>query len=227
MHEEKSFEIDRTTRPLRRIRAALIIALFWLLPAAPAWACYAIVVGCKASSDGSVLLGHAEQNSGRRILNFRRVARQQHDAQAQVVLRRGGRLPEVGESWAFLWSELPGQEFSDNYLNEWGVAVVSDYCPSREDDEAALIRRGEIRQGGIGYMLRRLIAQRARSAREGVTLAGELIEHSVTSTPDAPTSSPIPARPGYWPWSAAVIGQPAAWLTMRSLCCRTSTSPIA
>ena len=176
MHEEKSFEIDSTARPVRQIRAVLIIATLLLLPASPAWACYAIVVGREASSDGSVLLGHAEQNSGRRMLNFRRVARQRHDAQAEVVLRRGGRLPEVPESWAFLWSEIPGTEFSDNFLNEWGVAVVSDYCPSREDDKAALIRRGEIRQGGIGYMLRRLIAQRARSAREGVTLAGELIE---------------------------------------------------
>jgi dipeptidase len=164
------------TPSFRLIRAALIFAALWLLPAAPARACYAIVVGREASSDGSVLLGHAEQNTGRQILNFRRVSRQKHDAGAQVVLRRGGRLPEVDESWAYLWSELPGQEFSDNSLNEWGVAVVSDYCPSREDGQAALVRRGEIRQGGIGYMLRRLIAQRARSAREGVTLAGEWIE---------------------------------------------------
>jgi len=91
-------------------------------------------------------------------------------------LRRGGRMPEVRESCAFLWGELLGLECSDNFLNECCVAVVSDYCPSGEDDYAALVRRGEIREGGIGYMLRRSIAQRARSAREGVTLAGELVE---------------------------------------------------
>ena len=153
----------------RQIQAVLIIATLSLLPASPLWACYAIVVGRGASSDGSLLVGHAEQNTGLRMLNFRRAARQLHDAQAEVVLRGGGHLPEVPESWAFLWSEIPGTEFSDNSLNEWGVAVVSDYCPSRED-------RGEIRQGGTGYMLRRLIAQRARTAREGVTLAGGWIE---------------------------------------------------
>ena len=36
--------------------------------------------------------------------------------------------------------------------------------------------RGEIRDGGIGYMLRRLVAERARSAVEGVELAGALVE---------------------------------------------------
>jgi dipeptidase len=176
MNEERFLGASMMMPAFRQICAVLIIATLSLLLASPVWACYAIVVGREASSDGSVLLGHAEQNAGRRMLNFRRVSRQRHDAQAQVVLRRGGRLPEVGESWAFLWSEIPGLEFSDNFLNERGVAVVSDYCPSREDDDATLVRRGEIREGGIGYMLRRLIAQRARSAREGVTLAGELIE---------------------------------------------------
>jgi dipeptidase len=176
MNEKSVIEVSRTMRSFRQIPAALLVALVLMLPASPVWACYAVVVGREASSDGSVLLGHAEQNGGTRMLNFRRVSRQKHDAQEQVVLRHGGRLPEVGETWAFLWSELPGLEFSDNYLNEWGVAVVSDYCPSREDDAAKLIGRGEIREGGIGYMLRRLIALRAKSAREGVTLAGEWIE---------------------------------------------------
>ena len=80
------------------------------------------------------------------------------------------------ETWAFFWSENPGLEFSDAYLNEWGVAVVSDGCPTREDDYATLVAAGEIRYGGIGYMLRRLVAERARTAREGVELAGKLVE---------------------------------------------------
>jgi len=85
-------------------------------------------------------------------------------------------LPQVQQTWAFLWSENPGLEFSDGYLNEWGVAIVSDGCGTREDDYHTLVRRGEIRDGGIGYMLRRIVAQRARTAREGVKLAGKLVE---------------------------------------------------
>ena len=69
-----------------------------------------------------------------------------------------------------------GLLFSDGHLNEHGVAITSDACGTREDDYETLVRRGEIRDGGIGYMLRRLVAQRARTAREGVELAGRLIE---------------------------------------------------
>ena len=148
------------------------------ISASPTWACYAIIVGRKASADGSVLVGHAEQNQGRRILNFRVVPRRQYAADASVDLGGGGQVPQVSQTWRFLWSEIPGTHFSDNFLNEWGVAVVSDYCPSREDDAATLASRGDLRDGGIGYMLRRLVTERARSAREGVELAGQLIERS-------------------------------------------------
>ena len=140
------------------------------------WACYTVVVGKRASTDGSVLVGHNEQNAGRRILSFRRIPRQRFEAGVTLRLRRDGELPQVAETNAFLWSENPGLEFSDSYLNEWGVAIVSDGCPTREDSYEALIRRGEIRDGGIGYMLRRLIAQRAKTAKEGVQIAGQLIE---------------------------------------------------
>ncbi len=162
-----------------RLTAALTIITLLSLsirPVSPTYGCYAIIVGRGASADGSVLVGHNEQNGGRRILNFRRIPRQQFAGDAVVELRRGGRLDQANGTAAFLWSENPGLEFSDAYLNQWGVAVVSDGCPTREDDYAALVARGEIRQGGIGYMLRRLVAQRARTAREGVELAGRLVE---------------------------------------------------
>ena len=154
----------------------VLVALFLSWPVCRAWACYAVIVGRGASADGSVLVAHNEQNGGRRILNFRRIPRQQFPSDSVVMLRRGGRLPQAEQTWAFLWSENPGLEFSDAYLNEWGVGVVSDSCQTREDDYDTLVDRGEIRHGGIGYMLRRLVAERARTAREGVMLAGQLVE---------------------------------------------------
>ncbi len=158
----------------RTLTLTLLAALCW--PAPQARACYAVIVGRDASADGSVLVGHNEQNGGRRILNFRRIPRRRFPEGAATKLLRGGTLPQVPETAAFLWSENPGLEFSDGYLNEWGVAIVSDGCPTREDGYETLVAQGEIRQGGIGYMLRRLVAERARSARDGVKLAGELVE---------------------------------------------------
>ncbi|MBM3335021.1 C69 family dipeptidase [Candidatus Sumerlaeota bacterium] len=169
---KNAFIVERDT--LRRLLA--IATITFLVAAHHSWACYTVVVGNKASADGSVLVGHNEQNGGRRVLNFRRIPRQHFADGATLRLRRGGELAQVTETNAFFWSENPGLEFSDLYLNEWGVGIVSDGCPTREDDYEALARRGEIRNGGIGYMLRRLVAQRARTAKEGVQIAGQLVE---------------------------------------------------
>jgi dipeptidase len=54
-------------------------------------------------------------------------------------------------------------------MNENGVLVTSNSCPSRE-------QFGEITDGGIGYELRRLIAERSLSARVAVEMAGQLVE---------------------------------------------------
>jgi len=158
------------------VAVRFVLAGLILSSTSPAWACYAVIVGRKASADGSVLVGHNEENAGRRVLYFTRIPRRRYPAGSQVRLLRGGSLPQVSQTWSFLWSENPGLEFSDGYLNEHGVVIVSDACPSREDDYHTLVARGEIRNGGIGYMLRRLVAERATSAREGVELAGRLIE---------------------------------------------------
>lgn len=143
--------------------------------ASSASGCYAVLVGKDASTDGAVLLGHNEQNYGKRFLNFRKVPRIEHKAGEMVKLQGGAEIPQVKQSYAFLWSENPCLQFSDGYLNEWGVAVVSDGCPDRGEDLQKLEADGQLVKGGIGYMLRRLVAERAKTAKEGVQIAGELI----------------------------------------------------
>ncbi len=152
-----------------------IIGFFLITPADTAGDCFAVLVGKKASADGSVLFGHNEQNGGRRIINYWYVPRMQHPEGTEVVLKNGGRLPQVEETYAMLWLQNPEVEFGDSYFNEWGVAVSSDACPTREDSYSELAERGDITDGGIGYMLRRLVAQRAKTAREGVRIAGGLL----------------------------------------------------
>ena len=153
---------------------AAILALETL--ASSANGCYAVVVGKDASTDGAVLVGHNEQNYGQRFLNFRKVPLIEHRAGEMIKLQGGTEVPQVKESYAFLWSENPGTTYSDGYLNEWGVAVVSDGCPDRAEDLQKLEAEGQLVKGGIGYMLRRLVAERAKTAREGVQVAGKLIE---------------------------------------------------
>jgi dipeptidase len=83
--------------------------------------------------------------------------------------KEGATEKQILHTYSYLWFEMPGQNFADSYMNEHGVLVTSNSCPSKE-------LFGEIKDGGIGYELRRLIAERALSARTGVELAGQLVE---------------------------------------------------
>jgi dipeptidase len=155
---------------LSRLQLCTTILIALAIGAAvPCKACFSVVVGKNASADGCVLVGHNEDDAGSQLVNHHKVPRRTYPPGAKVKLRNGGSLEQVPQTWAYIWSEMPGQLFSDSYLNEWGVTVCSDNCPSRED-------KPEFSDDGIGYMLRRLVAERARTAREGVLLAGSLVE---------------------------------------------------
>ena len=136
--------------------------------------CSTVVVGKKASRTGEVLLGHNEDNEGRLVVAVYRMPRLKH-APGEMILAEDGKatLPQVSETAAFLWWETIADwkaSYSDDFVNEYGVAVVSDSCwPSKE-------QKGELVEGGIGYALRRIIAERARTAREGVDIASALVE---------------------------------------------------
>ncbi len=138
--------------------------------------CFTVIVGRDASVDGSVLLGHNEQNRGKRIINFRKIPQMEYESGSMIALKNGGKIPQVEKTGSFLWTESPGLEFSDSYLNEWGVAIVSDSCPTKEDEFGKLVERGDVVDGGVGYMLIRIAAARARSAREAMEIICGLIE---------------------------------------------------
>jgi dipeptidase len=150
----------------------LVVAVVACL-ALPAYACSSIIVGKNASKTGEVLLGHNEDNGGRLVMPQYIMPRRQHEPGTMIRCEDFAALiPQVEETWSFIWTEtrtLSGASFSCGFINEWGVAVMSDNCgPSNEDNPDLL-------DGGIGYGLRRIIAERARTAREGVEIAAELV----------------------------------------------------
>jgi dipeptidase len=130
--------------------------------------CFTILAGKNATADGSVLLAHNEDDHGLLLVNVYKVAAQEHNKSDIITLKNGATLPQVKNTPAMLWLEIPETDYADAYMNEYGVAVTSNSCPSRED-------KPELAKGGIGFMLRRLIAERAQTARDGVRIAGELI----------------------------------------------------
>ncbi|MCP5107707.1 MAG: hypothetical protein GY950_30240, partial [bacterium] len=132
--------------------------------------CFTVIVGKAASAGGVVLLAHNEDDAGKNLfVNVHRLPAVNHLRGEIVKLRKGAVIPQVVRTIGFLWLQMPGVEFGDSYLNRKGVVIASNSCASRED-------RPELTDGGIGFMLRRLMAERAPSAREAVEMAGRLIE---------------------------------------------------
>ena len=122
--------------------------------------CFGILAGRSATADASVLLGHNEDDGGEQMVNLHVVPR-----------HRALDRKSIGtEAARFLWAELPGQEVADAFMNEYGVSVASDNCPSRETE-------GRLTDGGVLYEVRLNVARFARSAREAVRIIGNLVEN--------------------------------------------------
>ena len=133
--------------------------------------CSTIIVGKNATTTGRVLVGHNEDDPGC-MVHSHLVPRKQH-AQGETVRFEDGTavIDQVPETCAYYWSEfrsLNGEAFADAFINEYGVSVVSNGCVDSKHPEGVT--------GGMGYALRRLIAERAHSAREGVEIAAALVE---------------------------------------------------
>lgn len=128
--------------------------------------CFSILIGRNASADGSVMLAHNEDDWGERVVNFLKVPA---NDSALAVVQKGNLLQLEGPLNEFVWLEMPEMEFSDAYMNQWGVTIASDACVSRED-QPTLVKEG------IGYWLRRTMALKAKSARDAVKIGGALID---------------------------------------------------
>lgn len=131
--------------------------------------CFTIIVGKNATSDGSVIVSHNEDDNGTQIVNLYRTSEKKHKINEVIKFENGGTINQIEKTNGFIWIELPGMKVSDGYVNDYGVVVFSNGCPSRED-------KPDSTDGGILYWLRRIVAERAQSAKEGVKIAGNLID---------------------------------------------------
>ena len=130
--------------------------------------CFSVLVGKNVTVTGAVLFAHNEDDGGKQVVRWYKVPEIQHQSKENIQLLNGGVVKQVPHTLAYLWLEMPGMKFSDGFLNESGVCIASDACGSKEDKPV-------LTEGGIGWNLRRLMAERAHSAREAVKIGGELI----------------------------------------------------
>lgn len=169
----RTFVKNSSMRIFKLFSAWILVCLSFLQlyaqPDLSSYNCYSLAAGKLSTIDGSVLLAHNEDAGGDLYVDWHKVERIKHQPGSTITLEQGAKLEQVAETYAFLWLQVPGLHFSDSYLNEWGLAIASNQCLSREDDP-------QLVDGGISYYLRRLMAERCKTAREAVLLAGSLIE---------------------------------------------------
>ncbi len=151
------------------LTAVIVAVAAIILTAASGLACTTIVVGKDASTDGCVLMAHNEDDSPPQVVTLSRVPARTYEQNERVFLSSGAALEQPSETGEYLWLSLPEESYSQAGLNEWGVCIASDNCPSRED-------RDDFTDGGIGPMLRQVVIERAKTARDGARLIGELVE---------------------------------------------------
>lgn len=119
---------------------------------------------------GTVLVAHNEDTMGKnRRVDIRKFPETLYKPGEVLTLTNQGTAPRGGRAFGFLRLKVSDSEFTASYVTEPGVVIVSNSCISRED-------RPKLTNGGIGVRLRRLMAERAATAREAVQIAGQLIE---------------------------------------------------
>ena len=151
---------------MKTIRRCALFAVLASVPFADSSACSAIIVGRRASATGRVIVSH--NDDGSLSLKVRHA----------LVPAREGKL-------GFFWTEFKdpkgGVTPGDTMLNERGVLIMSNnggFMKTWMGRPGALPDEGDyssLTDGGVGFEFRRTIAEQARSAREGVDIATNLL----------------------------------------------------
>ena len=153
---------------------------------AGAFACTAVVVGKKASATGRVIVAHNEDNGGNVFVRHALVpARDYRPGDVMAQEPECAKLPQGTHSYGYFWSEVKCRDkrppAGDMMCNENGVIVFSNNGGWQREwlgEKGTLPDEGEcsrLDEGGVGHNLRRAVAERARTAREGVAIATNLV----------------------------------------------------
>ena len=140
-----------------------------------AQACSTLIIGKNVSETGNIIVAHNEDNGGRLFNLQHYIPAAKHKKGEMLKFEKfAAEIPQVEETLGFYWTQnfVPdGSSFADGFLNDAGVMVATNWCGEIFEQD-----RQKVKDGGIGYGIRRLIAERAHSAREGVEIATKLLK---------------------------------------------------
>ena len=144
-------------------------------------ACTTLIVGKNVSETGRVMVGHTEDAGGRVLHQEFFYPAQKHAEGADPLVAEPGRavIPNVPETLDTYWSnmlDMAGSSFDQGFTNGAGLIICSNGGGSSYDGNELSDADAKLVDGGIGFLFRRTIAERAHNAREAVKIAGEIIE---------------------------------------------------
>ena len=148
------------------------------LRASKSHACMTVLVGRNASATGEVLVAHNEDAPGRCTMQTHISGKLRRHPGTKAKFEPSLAELDMPETRTRLfWAEAkyydpqnPGPSFCDSFVNGYGVVIVSNNCEKSREDSP------ELTDGGIGWGLRRIVAESAHTAREAVDIAVNLVE---------------------------------------------------
>ena len=159
---------------IRKTLMAASVAAVMLGTAMSAQACFTVIVGKDASSTGEIIIGHNEDNDRRILMSQYWVPAATHKKGTLIEYEpTAAKIPQVAKTLGYWWTQTlapEGYSFSDGFLNEAGVLITSNNCGDTIEKDQ------KVKNGGVGYGIRRITAERAHTAREAVQIAIELVE---------------------------------------------------
>ncbi|HUM06771.1 MAG TPA: C69 family dipeptidase [Terriglobales bacterium] len=189
--------------------------------------CTTIVVGKNRSATGSVLMAHSEELGRNSAHKIEVSPRRAPSAGEQYPLHSGGALPQPPELPRYLATKIfdkkhyPGEHTCG--VNEHGVMVTNNLALMKGIPEA---RAYDVVPGGVIWTeFTQLVLERARCAREGAALIGELCSKYGLSCDSGTMLAVADPDDAWWielarggQWAAKKVGPDE--ITMRANCYR-------
>lgn len=166
-------------------------------PAALVERCSSIIVGNKATKDGSVLLAHNEDLANYSAHHYVYRPRTTHGKGTVFTSHWGAKIPQVAETYAYSATSIfdkhyvPGDITSG--INEHQVAVANNMS-YRRDAPAELPTQGRI----IWTELTQLALERSKTAREAVKVIGGLVHAYRLGSDSGAMFAVTDTREGWW-----------------------------